>query len=379
MIYLDNAATTIYKPPQVGEAILWAMREMGNSGRGAYGESLQASRTIYEARTALARLFGCSGADHVVFTSNATEALNMAIQGIIQEKDHVITTDLEHNSVLRPLYRLEEEKGVQLSFVKANERGRIDIEEFITLIQPNTKAIICTHGSNLTGNLTDIKKIGAIAREHNLLFIVDGSQTAGVIPIDMEEMNIDVLCFTGHKSLLGPQGTGGMCIGSEVEIRPLKVGGSGIKTYDREHPRELPARLEAGTLNGHGIGGLLAAVNYIEETGIDVIWRKEQELAKAFYDRISKLEGVKIYGDFETWERAPIIAINLKEYDSAQVSDELEQVYGISTRPGGHCAPRLHQALGTMEQGAVRFSFSWHNTMDDVEAAVDALRKMLEQ
>lgn len=378
MIYFDNAATTLYKPPQVGEAVLAAMNHMGNSGRGACEGSLHASRIIYEARAALAGMFGCPGADHVVFTSNATEALNTAIQGIIKDNDHVITTDLEHNSVLRPLYRLATESRAQLSFVKADEMGRVDTEAFRSLIRNDTRAIICNHGSNLTGNLQDIKKIGAIARENGLYFIVDGSQTAGIIPIDMEEMNIDVLCFTGHKSLMGPQGTGGMCIRPGVLIRPLKVGGSGIRTYDREHPDQLPTRLEAGTLNGHGIAGLLAAVKYIEETGMDVIRTKEQALAKAFYEGICKIEGVKVYGDFTTWDRVPIVALNLKDYDSSQVSDELEQVYGISTRPGGHCAPRMHQALGTMEQGAVRFSFSWHNTMEEVEAAIDALMKMSE-
>lgn len=376
MIYFDNAATTLQKPPEVIEAVVHAMNHMGNSARGAHEEALAASRIIYNTREAIAELFGCPRADHVVFTANSTEALNTAIQGLIHRGDHVITTDLEHNSVLRPLYRLEQENQTELSFVKADAKGTVRYEDFEKLIQDNTKAIVCTHASNLTGNLLDIEKIGKIAEKHNLLFLVDASQTAGVFPIHMEKMKIDVLCFTGHKSLFGPQGTGGMCIRPGIQIRPLKVGGSGIRTYDKAHPDILPTALEAGTLNGHGIAGLGAGVDFIRRTGMDLIRRHEARLAERFYQGVRSIPGVVIYGDFSTPKRAPIITLNVREYDSAEVSDELSYTYGIATRPGAHCAPRMHEALGTVSQGAVRFSFSWFNTEAEVEQAVTAIKEI---
>ncbi|MDO4555660.1 MAG: aminotransferase class V-fold PLP-dependent enzyme [Lachnospiraceae bacterium] len=373
MIYLDNAATTLHKPKEVTAAVVKAMTQMGNSARGAHKGTLTAGRIIYDTREKLCRLFHGPGPENIVFTLNSTEALNMAINGLIHPKDHVISTDLEHNSVLRPLYRLNKEQEVELSFVAADKTGCMDYNDFEKLIRPETTAIVCTHGSNLTGNLVDIKKVGRIAKEHNLLFIVDASQTAGVFPIDMESMNIDVLCFTGHKSLYGPQGTGGMCISKDVIIRPMKVGGSGIKTYEKEHPADLPVRLEAGTLNGHGIAGLGAGVDFILRTSMDQIREKEQALSKRFYEGIYPLSNVTIYGDYSTNNRAPIVAFNIGDYDSAQVSDELAEVYDIASRPGGHCAPRMHEALGTKEQGAVRFSFSWFNTEEEVDQAMKAV------
>lgn len=376
MLYLDNAATTLRKPPQVVEAVVQAMTHMGNSARGTHEGALTASRSVFHTREALARLFHCPKADHVVFTQNSTEALNTAIRGLLGRGDHVITTDLEHNSVLRPLYRLEREEEATLSFVRADGRGCIDYRQFEQLIEKNTRAIVCTHGSNLTGNLVDLARVGGIAKKHGLLFIVDASQTAGVFPIHMQEMNIDVLCFTGHKSLFGPQGTGGMAIGTELEIAPLKVGGSGIRTYEKIHPRELPVGLEAGTLNGHGIAGLGAGVHFIEMTGIEKIREHETKLTKAFYAGVCGLEGVTVYGDFSSWPRAPIVALNIRDYDSAEVSDELAQEYHIATRPGAHCAPRMHEALGTVGQGAVRFSFSYYNTLEEVEEAIAAVERI---
>ena len=253
MIYLDNAATTIHKPPQVPEAVLHAMTTMGNAARGAHSGALEASRTVFDAREKLARLFACPRADHVAFTANSTEALNIAINGLLHKGDHAISTDCEHNSVLRPLYRLEEERDVRLDFVPADRRGLVDYEDFERLMRPNTRAVICTHGSNLTGNLLDIARIADIAHRHGALLIVDASQTAGTVPIHMQEMGVDVLCFTGHKGLMGPQGTGGLCVRPGVEIDPWKVGGSGVHSYDRHQPREYPTRLEAGTLNSHGM------------------------------------------------------------------------------------------------------------------------------
>lgn len=236
--------------------------------------------------------------------------------------------------------------------------------------QKNTKAIVCTHGSNLTGNMVDIERVGQIASKCGILLIVDASQTAGVYPIDVQQMHIDILCFTGHKSLLGPQGTGGLYVREGVEVRPLLSGGSGVDTYNTHHPKQMPTALEAGTLNGHGIAGLNAALEYLEENGID--WIREKELAymRQFYEGISHIPGVAVYGDFDTDKRCPIVSFNIGDYDSADVSDELFVTYQIATRPGAHCAPLMHRALGTEGQGAVRFSFSHYNTEDEVERAI---------
>lgn len=377
MIYFDNAATTLHKPHEVIEAVVHAMTTAGNASRGTHTGSLAASRTVYETRKKIADFFHCSRADHVIFTSNSTEALNIAICGTLVKGDHIISTDLEHNSVLRPLYHLEEQ-GASLTFLSANKKGCIDYDDFKRSIKPNTKAIVCTHASNLTGNVLDIERIGRIAKAHNLLFIVDASQSAGCIEINMETMNIDILCFTGHKGLLGPQGTGGLCIHESVEIRPFKHGGSGIHSYEKGQPQAYPARLEAGTLNSHGIAGLCAAINYINTITIPVIAKKEQELLWHFYKGICNIPEIHIYGDFDTKERAAILSLNIEGYDSGTVSDLLSQEYDIATRPGAHCAPRMHQALGTTETGAVRFSFSSFNTMEEVETAIQALKELVE-
>ena len=282
MIYLDNAATTMQKPEEVIRAVVTAMQSMGNAGRGAHSASLEASRTIYDTREKLCHFFGGKDPRQLVFTSNSTESLNTAIKGVLDPGDHVITTMLEHNSVLRPLYEMEE-RGVRLTIVESDKKGCIEYDDIEKAICPETKAIVCTHGSNLTGNLVDIERVGEIASGHGLLFIVDASQTAGVFPIDVEKMHIDILCFTGHKGLLGPQGTGGMYVREGVKVRPLKSGGSGVQTYSRTHPFQMPTALEAGTMNGHGIAGLHAAVEYIERTGMDKIRRREQERMWAFY------------------------------------------------------------------------------------------------
>ena len=267
---------------------------------------------------------------------------------------------------------------MELTIIPADSRGNIDYDELEKCMKADTKAIVCTHASNLTGNLVDIARVGGIAAAHNVLFVVDASQTAGVFPVDVQEMNIDILCFTGHKSLMGPQGTGGMYVREGIAVRPLLSGGSGVQTYSRRHPEQMPTALEAGTLNAHGIAGLGAAVQYIRDTGIDVIRKKEQELMCAFYEEVRVIPGIRIYGDFAAKERAPIVSLNIRDYESAAVSDALAQDYGIYTRSGGHCAPLMHQALGTVGQGAVRFSFSHYNTMEEVCLAVSALKELAE-
>ncbi len=377
MIYLDNAATTMRKPEVVIQAVTDALCTMGNAGRGGHDAALDASRIIYDTRERLAQLFHAESPKQIVFSMNSTESLNIAIKGILQAGDHAITTALEHNSVLRPLYEMEE-KGAELTILPSDLQGRIDYADFEKNIKKNTKAIICTHGSNLTGNLVDIKRIGEIAKKHGILFVVDASQTAGVFPIDVQEMHIDVLCFTGHKGLLGPQGTGGMYVREGVVVKPLLSGGSGVQTYSKTHPAQMPTALEAGTLNAHGLAGLRAAVGYLQEMGIDAIRKKEQDLMWHFYEGVKEIPGVTVYGDFSTKERCAIVTLNIRDYDSSEVSDALAMHYGISTRPGAHCAPLMHQALGTVEQGAVRFSFSHFDTMEEVDTAIAAIRELAE-
>ena len=377
MIYLDNAATTIHKPEGVAQAMVQALSSLGNSGRGAHEATLDASRIIYGTREKLARLFGIKDPMRIAFTCNATESLNIAINGLFEKGDHVITTMCEHNSVLRPLYRLEE-NGVELSILPADSKGVPMYGELEQLIQKNTRAIVITHASNLSGNVTDLGRVSAIAQKYKLLLVVDASQSAGCIPIDVEKMGIDVLCFTGHKGLMGPQGTGGIYVREGLKIRPLKVGGSGVHSYDREHPKEMPTALEAGTLNGTGIAGLFSSLDFILDTGVETIHKKEMKLAKRFFDGIKELPEVTVYGDWQNSERTAIVSVNLGTEESGQVSDWLWEDYGIAVRAGAHCAPLMHKALGTEKQGAVRFSFSYFNTEEEVDTAIQALKEILE-
>ena len=377
MIYLDNAATTIHKPEGVALAMVQALSSLGNSGRGAHEATLDASRIIYGTREKLARLFGIKDPMRIAFTCNATESLNIAINGLFEKGDHVITTMCEHNSVLRPLYRLEE-NGVELSILPADSKGVPMYGELERLIQQNTRAIVITHASNLSGNVTDLGRVSAITQKYKLLLVVDASQSAGCIPIDVEKMGIDVLCFTGHKGLMGPQGTGGIYVREGLEIRPLKVGGSGVHSYDREHPKEMPTALEAGTLNGTGIAGLFSSLDFILDTGVETIHKKEMKLAKRFFDGIKDLPEVIVYGDWQNSERTAIVSVNLGTEESGQVSDWLWEDYGIAVRAGAHCAPLMHKALGTEKQGAVRFSFSYFNTEEEVDTAIQALKEILE-
>ncbi len=374
MIYLDNAATTMKKPQCVIDAVVNAMTHMGNAGRGANEASLDASRIIYNTREKISNLVNLKNPSRVAFTCNSTESLNTAIKGILTNKDHAITTSLEHNSVLRPLYELEE-KGMELSVVQCDENGNINYDDFEKLIKENTKAIVCTHASNLVGNVLDVKKIGEIAKNHNLVFIVDASQSAGVFEIDMQDMNIDILCFTGHKGLLGPQGTGGLCVREGINVKPLKVGGSGVNTFSKTQPEAMPTILEAGTLNGHAIAGLNAALDYLKKEGIENIQKREEELMFRFYNGIKDIKDIKIYGNFEN-KRAAIVAFNVGDIDSAAFSDELSLYHDISTRPGAHCAPLMHKAMNTVEQGAVRFSFSHYNTEEEIDTAINAVKEI---
>lgn len=375
MIYLDNAATALIRPRRVVDAVAAAMTSFGNPGRGAHGAALSAERTVFEARCAVAELFGCTDPKRVVFTANATEALNVALNGLISPGDHVLSTDLEHNSVLRPLYRLEAQ-GAELDFLPADAQGQLDYDSLERLLKKNTKAVVCTHASNLTGDMPDLARVSDFCRRHGLPLVVDASQTAGCMPVDMDALGADVLCFTGHKGLLGPQGTGGLCVRKGVELRPWCVGGTGIQSALREQPPQYPARLEAGTRNGHGIAGLLEAVKETRELTPAAIHEKTLALARRFYEQVRAIPGVTVYGDWSTKNRAAITALNIGKLSSGEAADLLLDRWEIAVRPGLHCAPRLHEALGTLDRGAVRFSFGRYNTEKEIDAAARAVEEL---
>lgn len=377
MIYLDSSATSFLKPPQVAEAVFKSFSTIGNAGRGAHAPTLNASRLIYDTRDKLAALFGSPDPSRIVFACNATEALNITIHGAVHTGEHVITTACEHNSVLRPLY-LKEETGTELTIIPADEKGRIRYDLLNASLKPNTAAIVLTHASNLTGNVTDMAFVSDFAKKHGLLLIVDASQTAGSIPINVMDMGIDILCFTGHKGLFGPQGTGGLYLREGLTLPPFKSGGSGVHSFDRHHPTDMPTALEAGTLNGHGIAGLNAGLDYIQSTGVENIHNKEISLARRFLSGITDIPDLKIYGDMDAPLRAPIVSLNIGDMSSASVSDMLWEDYEICVRAGAHCAPLMHKTFGTEKQGAVRFSFSCFNTEDEIDRAIQALHEISE-
>jgi cysteine desulfurase family protein len=372
VIYLDCAATSFLKPPCVAQAVFDAMHTIGSDGRGAHEPALAASRVVYRCREQIAHLFGLRDARRVAFTSGSTEALNIAIAGLFGAGDHVITTALEHNSVLRPLYR----SGAALTVLPADDRGQICYEDLAAALLPNTRGIVCTHVSNVTGNVLDLTRIGEFCRKNGLYFVADASQSAGVFDLDMDAMGISVLCFTGHKSLLGPQGTGGLCVAEGVNLPPFKVGGSGVHSFEHLHPAEMPTALEAGTLNAYGLAGLSAALDWLNAQGLESLRKREQMLARRFYDGVKDIPEIKIYGDWSAENRGAIVALNLGEEDAGAVADALWEDFGICTRAGAHCAPLMHEAFGTVEQGIVRFSFSHQNTEDEVETAVRAVRTL---
>ena len=377
MIYLDSSATSFLKPPQVAEAVFRSFNTIGNAGRGAHAPTLNASRLIYDTREKLAALFGTPDPSRIAFTCNATEALNIAIHGAIHPGEHVITTACEHNSVLRPLY-LKEKEGTELTIIPADIKGRIRYDLLESSVKSNTSAIVLTHASNLSGNVTDLAFVSNFAKKHGLLLIVDASQTAGSLPINVVKMGIDILCFTGHKGLFGPQGTGGLYVREGLTLSPLKSGGSGIHSFDRQHPTDMPTALEAGTLNGHGIAGLNAGLDYILSTGVKNIHAKEISLSRRFVNGISDISDLKLYGDIDAPLRTPIISLNIGNMSSASVSDILWEDYEICVRAGAHCAPLMHKTFGTEKQGAVRFSFSCFNTEAEIDTAIRAMHEIAE-
>lgn len=376
MIYLDNAATTLQKPRPVGQAMLDALQTAGNPGRGAHEPTLHAARLVYETRTALAELLGADDPSCIAFTANATQSLNMALCGLFHPGDHVLTTVCEHNSVLRPLYRLQK-NGVQLDFVEADARGVLRYEQFEQKLRPNTRAVVISHASNVTGNVADVAFVADFTKKHDLLLVLDAAQTAGIRPLDVKILGADVLCFTGHKGLLGPQGTGGAYVRPGLRVAPLVVGGSGVHSFAEEHPAQMPTALEAGTLNVPGIAGLGAGVRWILQQGVQTLQEKETAWAQLFYEQLQEVENLTFYGDFSgNAPRVPIVSLNIGDEDSAWVADALWEDAGICVRAGAHCAPLLHKTLGTAAQGVVRFSFSHANTEEEVLRAAKAVRTL---
>ena len=379
MIYFDNAATTRMKPPEVAQAVARAIDAFGGVGRGVHEASLDAGMTVFMARQKLSDLLGGPGAKRVAFSLNVTEALNIAIAGLLRPGDHAVTTAASHNSVLRPLFRAQDEGTADVAVVPIAPDGSLDYDAFDAAFRPNTRIAVVTHASNLTGDVYDMARMAEIAHAHGAFIVVDAAQTAGAIPIDMAAQGLDIVCFTGHKSLFGPQGTGGMCIAEGIEVAPLKEGGTGTHSYDRRQPDFMPERLEAGTLNAHGIAGLLAGVSYIEAKGVEAIHAETLALADRFEVGVAAIPGVKVHGGHGGCDRTGVVALNIRDSDSALVADLLSNGYDICTRAGAHCAPLMHEALGTQAQGAVRFSFSHFNTADEVDAGIRAIAEIAEE
>lgn len=373
MIYLDNAATTMVKPPQVAEAVARALTSFGGVGRGVHPASLAAGMAVYDARARVAELLGAPSAARVAFALNVTMALNTAIDGLLAPGEGAVTTAASHNSVLRPLFRARDERGCWVEVADILPDASLDFASYERALARGPKLVVATHASNLTGDVYDVARMARMAHEAGALFVLDAAQSAGALPVDMSALGVDVLCFTGHKSLFGPQGTGGLCVADGVDIPPFVEGGSGVHSYDERHPRFMPEALEAGTVNAHGLAGLAAGVAFLQDVGVEQVHAHVSRLADVFEAGARDVPGVRILGGRGGVDRSGIVALNVGDADSAQVADRLAQEFDICVRAGAHCAPLMHTALGTEEQGAVRFSFSWFNTEAEVEAAVRAL------
>lgn len=379
MIYFDNGSTSFPKAPNVGKAMA-EMIEKGafNINRGGYEGAYDLEGIVYDTRELVCELFKFPKCSNVVFTPSVTYSLNFFIKGYLKSGDHVIVSSMEHNAVMRPLVQMEK-VGVEFDIAKGDREGNITVEDFEALIKENTKAIITIHGSNVCGTIVPIEKIGQLCKKNNIVFVVDAAQTAGVLDIDMEGYNIDFLAFTGHKSLLGPQGIGGFIVRDELAnmISPTIVGGTGSISDSEEPPMFLPDRFECGTLNLPGIIGLYNALKYIKSVGIDKIREKELSLTEYFIEEVKKLNSIEIIGKKTMENRLGIVSLDFKSMDNAQIAFLLDSLYGISTRVGLHCAPRAHKTLGTYPQGTVRFSFSHKNTKDEIDTCIDALKNIV--
>lgn len=367
MIYFDNSATSLQKPPSVAAAVQRAIGTLGNAGRSFYDAAMDASRTVHAARSAVAKLSGISAPQRVAFTSGVTESLNLVAAGLLRETDAVITTVLEHNSVLRPLYNT----GCEVSVVNCDDEGNLLWEELPQLLRPNTKAVFCTHASNLLGTLVDLSIPRAFCRQHGLLLVVDVAQTFGQMPLHADDA--DIVCFTGHKALLGPQGTGGLIAQPGLPLRIVKTGGSGSDSFAKLQPHTLPGMFEAGTANSHGLAGLTAGVEHLLMVGVETVQQREAALTHRFLEGIAGIPGLTLYGPHRGSLRGPVVALNVQGTGAEDVALRLWEEFGIATRPGSHCAPLAHERFGTTYTGMVRFSFGHYTTTEEIDAGVAAL------
>ncbi len=378
-VYLDNSATTFPKPDSVIDAVADFMRYVGASpGRGGYSNSLEAGRIVFQTRKLINGFFNGPGIENVIFTQNITESLNMAINGIFKDGWHIITTSMEHNSVMRPLRTLQEEGKIELTIIKCDKNGFLNVGDVEKSIKDNTKAIVMTHASNLVGTIMPAKEVGRICREHGLLFILDTAQSAGVVDIDFQKFNLDILAFTGHKALLGPQGTGGFLISPRADavMLPIIQGGTGSKSDEDIQPDMLPDKYESGTLNAAGIAGLKAGIEFIEATGIEKIREHESKLLKMLIEGLHGIENIIIYGPMDVSKMTAVVSINLKSMDPSEFAYMLDRKYGIMARSGLHCAPYAHRTVGSYPIGSVRLSIGYFNTEDDIRYTLGAIREI---
>jgi len=378
-IYMDAAATTRQKPPAVLKAVVDYASKVGVShGRGTYQPGIAANELVYGTRASLARLFNLQRSDRVLYMKNATEAVNTALKGFLKQGDHVVLSSLEHNAVIRPLNKLKRDRGVDYGLVPANSSGRMNPFDFEKALRPNTKLVCLAHASNVTGGLSPVAEVGALCAKKGVAFLVDAAQTAGAVPLDMKALQISFLCFTGHKGLMGPPGTGGLAVSPAVALDSFLEGGTGSNSDQEEQPQQWPDKFESGTQNYWGLAGLKAAVDLLLKTGVSAVRKKEEALTAQFLEGVERIKGLKAYGlpSGAEKERVAVVSLNLQGKDPSEVGYQLDERYGIMTRVGLHCAPLAHRTIGTYPTGTVRFSFGYYNTEKEVETAVKALKEI---
>jgi cysteine desulfurase family protein len=376
-IYLDWAATSYKKPKEVPEAVAGFFKDICvSSGRGAYKRAFLADNLVYECRKEAARLFNVSDPARIVLTSGATESINLALKGYLKEGDHVVTTSLEHNAVIRTLHRLKEERGISYTIVRCDENGYFDLDELKNSITKNTTLLAINHASNVIGTLLPVADISRIAKEHGIKVLLDVAQSAGAIEVDLKKLDVDFLAFAGHKSLLGPQGTGGLYVKDGITLNPLKEGGTGSDSKSLTMPENLPERFEAGTLNYPGIAGLKEGIKYLNGIGIDEIRRTELEMISHALFRFSELEKVTLYSCKKAADMVGVFAFNMEGYEPSELAHILDTKYGIMVRSGLHCAPLAHESIGTIETGAVRASIGYATKRDEIDALFTALKEL---
>jgi len=378
-IYLDCAATTRQKPPQVLKAVVQYACEVGVShGRGTYKSGIAANSLVFETRQALAKLFNVQRMDRILFMKNVTEGINTALKGFLKSGDHVVLSGLEHNAVIRPLNKLKKDRGIDYTIVPANSLGRLNPYDFEKAFKPNTKMVCLTHASNVTGNLTPVAEVGELCAKKGIAFLVDTAQTAGSVPINMKDLHIDFLAFTGHKGLMAPPGTGGLIVGPQWNLDSFIEGGTGSNSDKEEQPSQWPDKFESGTQNYWGLAGLRAAADFLLKTSVEAVRKKEEMLVTVFLKEVSKIKGIKLYGlpPGAEKDRVAVVSLNLEGKDPSEVGFELDEKYGIMTRVGLHCAPLAHRTIGTHPIGTIRFSFGFYNTPKELETAVKALKEM---